>query len=115
MSFILSKISKTILFSDTIYFICKDIFIAYLKKKYIFERLFLAEIMIEYIPDIELIINMLVYNRTAHAPFILFDNELFRVESCRVERARHESCRYQKGSSPNLSLSRGLVTRVVVF
>ena len=71
--------------------------------------------MIEYIPGIELIINMLVYNRTAHAPFSLINNELFRVESCRVERARHESCRYLEGSSRNLSLSRGLVTRVVVF
>ena len=43
------------------------------------------------------------------------DNELFRVESCRVERARHESCRCQEGSSRNLSLSRRLVKRVVVF
>ena len=66
--------------------------------------------MIEYIPGIELIINMLVYKRTAHAPFSLFDNELFLVESCRVERARHESCRYQEGSSRNLSLLRGHVT-----
>ena len=70
--------------------------------------------MIEYIPGIELIINMLVYNRTAHAPFSLFDNELFRVESCRVERARHEIRRYQEGSSRELSFSRRLVTRSVV-
>ena len=33
------------------------------------------------------------------------DNEIFRVESCRVERARHEGCRYQ----------RGLVTKFVVI
>ena len=57
---------------------------------------------------------MLVYNRTAHAPFSLFDNELFRVESCR-HNSRHEKCRYQERSSRNLLFSRGLVTRVVVF
>ena len=62
--------------------------------------------------DIHVINDIIFY---AHAPFSLFDNELFRVESCRVERARHESCRYQEGLSRNLSLSRGLVTRVVVF
>ena len=41
----------------------------------------------------------------AHAPFSLFDNELFRVEMCR----------YQEGSSRKVWLSRGLVTKVVVI
>ena len=58
----------------------------------------------------------------AHAPFCLLDNELFRVEICRLsrglvtkvvvfKRARHESCRYQKGSSRKVSFCRELTEK----
>ena len=54
---------------------------------------------------------MLVYNCTAHAQFSLS----LVSRSVVIKRTRHASCRYQEGSSRQMSLSEVLVTRVVVF